>query len=430
MGKIDLLSFCEQFGYPPQIRVVLQKVIDIIVESLKPVSILLLGSASRGEITYHTIGNNIDLLSDFEFLIVVKRGSKTPVDLVQRLEKVEESMEPKNPLFHIDYGLARLDQLPNIRRTIRTFEMKCHGKIVYGQNLIHYLPNVNLMNLDRGWVRTLVLIRLANQLFLTPRKIVLRKPSEYEQLIFDYITARNILDIPTILLPLSRSGVLLSSYADRVSFISDHLHEQEWVNIFEEDFVHLLKAALRAKLQLTFDLRGVNLYASFIQNYERLICYLLGISSLLELSELCEQILSKGLRMLENASLKWRVYENFLAFRCILATFPRNPLRWLIARKREICVCFLLHMHHALLSYLRGDEATAWNFLLRAVEFQRLLPIARDKVETFSKPNRQFSKTWLSMRRQFLEQLAVLLRMSNRIRNYYRKTLEWQYEQE
>ena len=128
--------------------------------------------------------------------------------------------------------------------------------------------------------------------------------------------------------------------------------------------------------------------------------------------------------MLESRRGKWKAYEAYLALKGMGSSAPLHLFHWLVARKREIGICFLLCMHEALLMYHQERKDEAREYLQAAARLQdklRLTQASGDREVS----DLDFRYTWLDMRSEFVAQLAWLLRMSDRTVEYYYKVLEW-----
>lgn len=415
-------SFCKQFGYPEQLEGLIEQIAETIVEALDPISIILFGSTSRNEISCLLDNDHVDLLSDIEMIVVVENKMRIPAKLFTQLNSIDKSMNFKNPLFHIDFGITTPRQLAKARHTIRTFDLKKEGKTIYGQNLLKVLPDVTAKTLDRSRTRELVLIRLANQLFYIPKHIVLGSSSEYERMLFSYISARNILDIPTILLALN--GTMLSTYKDRVDFIRGSFDFAKWAKFMGSSFVEHLGIALDIKRAPNLNVNHIEMYKWFIQDYEHLLHYLCD-SSLIEIEGLCDMIMSHDLLFLEGKrKWKWRIYEALIAGKALFNARQQISLRWLFLRKREVCICFLVCMHSSLLSYLAGDKKQSTENLLMARSFQNLLTI-NGELPQENILDQEFPEIWLKMRKKFIYQLGIIMRFPKSTIKHYISAERW-----
>ncbi len=423
MRHTTIESICSEYNYPEIICNLLTSFVDVVCHLVNPLSILLIGSTPRGELTWYKRGDYVDLFSDLEFIIfVAKNVSRKAVrDLNNKITEIEGSLKLTNPIFHIDYGIISKKDFSRMRPIIRTYEAKIHGRTLYGQDIRYNIPEVSTANLDIGKTRELILVRLWNMLIFIPSRIVKQKGSNYEEMVFNYIMCRNMLDIPTILLPLL-SNVLLSTYKQRVEYIVEkHLHF-DWTTSFSENFVECLKYALLVKQGGQSNLPAKKMYHETVDNYLNLIRYLLSIQGA-TLDQVCSELERKGLDILRGRWVKWAAYERLFFIKQSLAS-PKELLRnltWFKIKKREACICILLNMHYSLLNYLGGNYKKAELLLEVASGFQeKLLFRNNDTIKTKS-----FSERWLYLRRQFVIQLSSILRFPGQ---YFTKVIDWEYE--
>lgn len=419
MRKYNLL-FCDEYKYPKEVKDLLSRIVETIVETLNPFSIILIGSLARGEVTYHIHRDKIDFLSDIEMRIVLDTvKERNHEELKRNLSKIE-AMGSSNFLFHIDFAINRVCEIKRLSPIVRTFETKEHGKILYGENVLKDIPRVTTESLDLGKTRELILTRLFNLFLFIPKRIVINKATDYERLIFNYVLCRNILDIPTILLPLS--GILLPNYRDRVNYIANN-YPRQWKNLFGEDFPELLIYALRGKYELRFDRPVDEIYEKTLRGYGGLLCWVLSEKRMLELDELCKLIQAKGLSLLENRWLKWKVYETWVTIRYFSKKNLLRVVRGLIMKKREAFICYLLYMHYTLLNYINGDKKNAQSFFAKAKEYQKSF-LFKDKLN--KRKNTSLGDSWLNMRKQFIAQSSIILAFPAKQKDYFQKAVEWE----
>ena len=255
--------------YPDQISKHLDELFSELLSLLdleNIVSIILLGSASRNELSFSfSSENKIDLHSDYEFVIITKRKiQKNIVDEVNNLiDNLESKWQIRSPLFCIDYGISTLQKFKHTPTTFWSFEVKSLGKIVYGEDAKKFLKDVNIENLDRGNLNELIIIRLWHMFIHMNNAYIEGGSSEYERRVINYYYARNILEIPTILLP--RKELLIAGYRDRIKKLQS-IDIQSWA-----DFDEIFKEALKIKLNKSSEVNEKKLRQYFIKGYLRLL---------------------------------------------------------------------------------------------------------------------------------------------------------------
>lgn len=214
-------DLCQRFDYPPPVCALLQGLADAVEHHLGPLglrSLLLVGSAARGELTWLPAGKGrLEMLSDIDAAVFTRRRDLARVATLRSALHELTATFPANPLFHVDAGIHRLYMK---RRTIWTFEAQTTGVVLLGEDLRSRMPVVRPNTVDLGNTAELLLVRVANQAIHTPADVVMGTASARTRLIFDYVTARNALELPTILLP--HLGVLVAGYQARDAWLRAH----------------------------------------------------------------------------------------------------------------------------------------------------------------------------------------------------------------
>lgn len=229
-------------------------------------SILMLGSGSRGELTYSNT-DGLKIYGDYEFLIVTRRRptAKLARELRGGLSRLPKKWGVTNPEFHVDFGLTTEQRLRVQPRTLWTFETKNGGRVLYGRNTLRHLPKVTSENNDLGFLKELILVRLWNLVSHLPD--VANGMAAADRTL-NYLYARNILDVLTILLP--HNGILVCGYAERMSHAAEILIGTEW-----EPHIPLLKHCTQIKLnKIPLDVARPDLAQRCVELYRKLISQL------------------------------------------------------------------------------------------------------------------------------------------------------------
>jgi len=414
------LKFCDLYSYPSGIRDYLYRVF-IQLELASIHSILLVGSTSRGEITYRHEMDGLDLFSDLEFFIVPKPGKRIDRERLRKeCADLETEAPSHNMLFHIEARVIEISKPRKLPPTISTYEAKENGKIVFGDNIIPLLPTVTLGNLDLGNTNHLVLVRLTEMLLHIPKRIILGNPSEYELFVFKYVLVRNALDIPTILLP--HEGVLLPTYRQRVDFVQENYSKLKSNRFFGNDFPALLQECLVGKLEARFISSAEDLYQRGLNSYLGLLNFLVGSSAQVSTQDWCSGFLDSSLKLTERIFItKQKLFELSLVYEQARNKGIKSGVK-LAFRRRKLMICFLLNMHLALLSHLGGkSEAKAY---LR--EARKYLSAAR--IVSFRQRSRQdFADEWLYLRRKYVDLITRFYLSKRKNIAYYRKVLDWSH---
>lgn len=127
----------------------------IILENIKPISIVLFGSFSKYEGFVEVKNGKVTPLNDYDLYLITKKklsdkfldklGVKCSKAIGRGGYEYAESPEEvydKNKFFHVDLRNIRLKDLGKLLPTLRTFALK-RAKIIYGENVLNKIPDVN-----------------------------------------------------------------------------------------------------------------------------------------------------------------------------------------------------------------------------------------------------------------------------------------------
>lgn len=270
MSSPDLHALSAHFGYPPIIGELLEELVAAARRRLGPCglrSVLVGGSLPRGEMSWVEEGGRVELLSDIDAaLFVRRRDAEREARLREDIAAIEAAVDARSPLFHMDAGVHRLFMK---RPTIWTYEMRMGALCLDGEDLRRLLPRVTHRNLDRGNTAELVLVRLWNQLLYTPRSVVEGRTDGFDETVFAYVTARNTLELPTILLP--QHGILRPGYAARHAYLRAHGSPAA---AFDSAFVRFVGEALACKRHPSAGGAPGRALATMLDYYGRLLVHL------------------------------------------------------------------------------------------------------------------------------------------------------------
>ena len=375
------LDFCKEFGYPPEIEQAIQKVSSLVVKVAQPASLMLLGSAARGELSYRVVRGRLYMFSDFEFCLVPSSVTFDEDDLRLRLGQLSRQLFPDNPFFHVDLVIKDKQRLTRAYPVIFNYEFKENGRTLFGDDLRHLIPQITVADLDLGHVRELMLFRLWALLLNLPATFLRPEatPTQLEELSLQYLSARNLLDIPTILLP--DEGVLLPTYRLRDEYLQSHWGSLRASAYFKPDFPTLLYEALEGKLHLYFRQEGISLYRQTLQPYLALARYHLGLSPNLDATGLVQILCQPGPAPFAPKNVRLRGKER--GYRALVALEHRNEIgwhgsvKWLVQPHHRLMLAFLISLHLGMLSYLSHNEAGSSFWLPKAEAIMSKLHLRR-----------------------------------------------------
>ncbi len=363
-------------SYPQLVQESLRQTTGILGEVSGVLSILLLGSAARGELAYAELDGRLEVFSDYEFLVVTRRRLPTRERqrVAERLAGLEREFGQRNPLFHIDVIFRERHRLHTLPRIIFTYELKANGQVLHGEDVRPLLPEVTLANLDLRNTNEILIKRLWAMLLHTPRRLLYGPLTRLEEMVWGYVLSRNALDLTTVLLP--HCGVLLPSYGERVKHLAEHYGQLGLASRFGEEFPAFLTACLQERQSLHFSESLPYRYAKVVNH----VAAALGFLCLFN-----EWPISRG----EWANLA-RLYLQYAK-----AYGPLAAGRWLRSPKKGITTAGLLAMHRALIAHWAGqDDNEATEQLALSA---RLL--GRIAVAPLVSLEGNFAARWLAQRR-------------------------------
>ena len=198
-------------------------------------SILLLGSMSRGEATWKKTNNGYELLSDIEFFTVFPDDFtefKMFEDQIQKIGKELFNFQ-KSPLFHIDNTFININKLGKLEKKLITYDAIYYGKTVVGKDVISKLPEVDLHTINFIDIHDILIHRAFSVLYYGNK---LKENQSFDE--YKYSLAKNSLDLMVVYL--IEKGYLISGFVNRF----DMLKNLE----VEEEFLDYLKYCLDIKL--------------------------------------------------------------------------------------------------------------------------------------------------------------------------------------
>ncbi len=272
------LSKLDEFCYPKEVVQHLKTIFEKTIETLGDgaiFSIVLIGSTARGELSYRfNSDNTLDIFSDYEFIIVLKRGGRLSVSIVEilkaNLSELKRNFHIRSPLFDIDFGIVSITKLKITPNTLWAYEVKENGVEVYGNGALKYLKTTNIRNLDFGNLNELIIVRLWNMLLHTDSRALSEDISRYSKFVLTFYYARNILDILTIYLP--NKNILAPSYSERFRIYRELTDNCAANDLGQFGMAHDLK------LKLTGHLTLEESQNTFINGYLALASSLSGFS--------------------------------------------------------------------------------------------------------------------------------------------------------
>lgn len=179
-------------------------------------SVILLGSLSRGEGTFITENGRDVLVSDIEFFTVYPQEITSLAEYNRFIQIYAEEIfaENKSSLFHVDNSNISYARLPELDKKLLTYDAVHFGKCVVGENVMNLLPEINIGNINLYDIRDILTHRVFSVLYYG---FPLKFAGKEEQ--YRYSLAKNSLDLMTVLLV--ERGVLESGFINRYEKIKE-----------------------------------------------------------------------------------------------------------------------------------------------------------------------------------------------------------------
>lgn len=177
-------------------------------------SVILLGSLSRGEATWAMQDGRIQLLSDIEFFTVYPRGFQRFKEFDEEIQKNAhlELGDIESDLFHVDNTWVEENKLPKLERKLLTFDAQEFGSTVVGSDIKDKLPIITLKNINIEDIYDILIHRMFSVLYYGEKVRERNALQEYR-----YLLAKNSLDLMTVLL--INQGILVSGFENRLNEI-------------------------------------------------------------------------------------------------------------------------------------------------------------------------------------------------------------------
>lgn len=205
-------------GCPEALAPVIREFVDSVCAAFpdQKIGVLLVGSASRGELSWRMDRGNTELFSDIEFLIGVERHDRAAQSrLDDRAKKISDDAK-LGTFFHIDYTFIEWAKLGQLDTKFFIFESKTCGIDMCAHKLAPELPATSKANLNWKELNEILIHRLSAILHAIPTDFFAAQPSAQTHQQFALALAKNTLDITTWLHPYE-STELTAGFRNRVA---------------------------------------------------------------------------------------------------------------------------------------------------------------------------------------------------------------------
>ena len=350
--KIDVL--CETYHYPDPVRKLLHKILNIFAP-LYPHSVILSGSASRGELIY-TISScgEVFFYSDLEFYVLVKKINPTQIKLIRnKLHSLQQQQWQKGAsTFHIDVSFIHYKKWAQYQNSFQMWETNQTGRILWGDNILKpgsgliHLPAVYQSCLNRMWYLLLYM----------DKSILQQQPTSNGLQSFAYATSRAVLDFPIWLL--CKNNIFIPTFSARYEYILQHPDKLQQWGLNGDKILALLQNAVHLRcslknIQKRIDFKEVmRMYHDLFKMYYEILLWTCPDSNFHH--SFCEIIRKNSHHLYPALTLRRYIRESQQACHFLKQSSLRKSLKWLSTNKQVCITCFLWHMHQASGYYWRG----------------------------------------------------------------------------
>lgn len=206
-------------------------------------SILLLGSLSRGEGTWQPTDTGARMLSDIEYFTIYPDGFDGFDAFTDYAKEVQREVfaDQDSALFHIDNTFVAHGALPRMERKLLTYDAIRMGKTVVGEDCVPLLPDITLDNINLCDIRDILTHRVFSVLHYG---LPMKREGDLEG--YRYSLAKNSLDLMTVLLV--SHDVLESGFIRRLELVQSLPIEERT----KEYFAYCLSVKLSSECAYTF----------------------------------------------------------------------------------------------------------------------------------------------------------------------------------
>lgn len=421
MIKKHNLEFCQKYNYPKEIQKHFQRILDVLIE-INPISIILIGSAARGELDYeYTSNNELRIYSDYEFVIIAKRNKEKEKAIEKKIIEIEKEISRNSSLFHIDFSFISLIKFFLLPKTLWTYELKTNSITLYGKNLQKRISEINIDNLDLKELNQHLIWRLWLLLLYLPKDWIMGEDlSAIEEEKYKHLLCRSGLDLSIIILPWE--GVLLTSLEKRVNYILDNYSSLRCSRFLGGNFPEFLKSCwnYRKIKDLDSSLSLFKLYEDNINYYLRFLDYLLEVNNIQHnKSDFFQKTSQKSFKLFKDFEAKSKFYD-FMIMLKFLNIKRIRYFKWFFKQKEGEILNSFFFIHLSFLNFLNNNyEKKEYYFKksIRSLNKVNFNPVNIDD-------NKNFPEKWLYLRKELAEFMMVYYKWINSQRKHVELNLK------
>ena len=406
---------CRTYSYPADMGRLLAEIVSAIqLPSTK--SIVLSGSAGRGELVFTTSASGLRLFSDLELFVIADQ-----VDLHQReaafatLKLIEERQWKIGArTFHTDIDFLTTQQWQNQLDRFQGWETAKAGWILFGDDVLNVVQSSRVE--PRAAIQS-SLNRLWHLLLYLPERLLRRCPTEDDLQVFNYSLNRAVLDFPLWLLV--HRGVLVPGFAGRQKYLHEHRDDFRQPGLPIDDLLEAVDAAVRARHHPELKQDVIALYETVLGWYPRLVSWTLNLSPATDNRNFPATLRAHHRQLYSPLNWKRHAWEMRMMKEVGASSSPVVAMNWLREKKQATITTFLWHMHQAAKQYLTNSEAEA-DEQLRLAEHDLGLLFPGRSVNSAA-----FIERWLLLRRIFFDFLMLFYRGLKQKESYYEVVLDY-----
>jgi hypothetical protein len=371
---------------------------DGLAQQAQVCSVLLLGSASRGELVTARVDGRLEVFGDIELLAVTtgRLPSVARRGLAEQVHEQGVALGYRSQLFHAEVLFRERSRLGRMPPLVFTHELAANGVVLSGIDVRAELRTVTIDSLDRKNTHEIAFKRLWALAEAIPEAWVKDQPmGRIDATSLAVACARNALDVPTVLLP--EAGLLGASYAERVSMwrASSALPFRSGIDrALGEDSGSYFESCLQSRRDARPDVDPVRAHRLAVGALIATLGWLLhpGFASTAERTlELIR--LYSGDIFNERPIAAGEVLGRLRALPRVLSDDgPAGAAAWLRSNKKGRLAASAGFLHLALASWMAGDEVEARRQLVRA---RREVEVRRQDHASATAP---FADLWLDCR--------------------------------
>lgn len=414
-NRSSIDSLCRYYNYPADVgRLLEQLVASVRVPGTK--SIVLSGSASRGELVFAQSATGLRLFSDLELFVVADemdpQEKRRAMARLNPLEQHQWSVGART--FHTDVEFMTMQEWPRKQARFQAWETAQSGWVLFGENII------NLIQADvepRAAIQS-SLNRLWYLLLYLPERLLRRCPTEDDLQAFNYSLNRAVLDFPLWLLV--HRGILVAGFAGRQKCLREHREEFRRQEFPIDELLELVDSAMHSRQfpELTPDARV--LYEKVLSWYPRMVSWTLNMSPNEDSGNFPAAIRKHNRKLYAPLNWKRHAWQVRILTAIGVQSSPWLAVNWLREKKQVIVTTFLWQMHRAATQYLAGREREAAECLQLASRDMGLLwPAA-----VANSAPQPFIEGWIRLRRCFFDFVMLFYRGLREKESYYEFVLD------